>query len=480
MVAEGFDFANANDERNEPQRANGQNETALRRGNGRNENPHRTVTIERNERNERRSRSNSRRNSVEYVGTRRQRRTLNSVFRNLRQPELRRIENQRLRQERQERMRREEIARRRDYERERHERFNPRYIDWPQKGKAKWKTDLTYVMNKTSFREWLISVRTYLEASGLWIVVGKEVNYDDLHPQDQKEYIARDKMAVQMLTHTVDNSTLQMIRRKCTDGRLYSYKFVEILKSVSHDNKLQNIGLLRRKMLSLKYKEGESMLEHISKINECVDEIGEFTNPPTEAEKICTLLESLPESWHIQKTMWYSRNDMTWSLLQTLASSEAQTRSVKASATEKEKDETNSNESSEQSVAMYGGIPPRGRRFNRARNFQRNNFRGNQGQQNNQQHQRNANQRPQGQGYNPQHQHVFPQQFGNQMAPRGSNPPRFQGNRQQQPMQWQQGYPQAHAAQGYPQAFVAQGQYPMATQWPNEPMQPGTQSQAYL
>ena len=249
--------------------------------------------------------------------------------------EIHRAENERQRRERERVMQREmDIARARRDNEHLGRFIQDNRIQWPPTAKnLKWNDQFSYDKSKPNFNLWFNGIQSYLDAAGMWLVVGKEIDYNLLCPADKMKYQSIDKQAVCFLMNTVDTDTYQMIKQKHGE-KLFSWTFIDELRLLSKNNSLQNIQLLRSEFNNLRYKDGEDMMSFLSKLNLSASEIGRLETPPSDTEKACTLIGSLPDSWSTLKTLWLNTQPLiSWSVLQAAVLAEANRRKSQASNT---------------------------------------------------------------------------------------------------------------------------------------------------
>ena len=128
----------------------------------------------------------------------------------------------------------------------------------------------------------------------------------------QRKFIARRDRALAIIVLAVDPSLLYLLGDP-EDPKAVLKKLEEQLQPKTWSNKLQ----LRRKLYTLKIKEGGSVNEHIKTMSEIFERLAVIVDAVSEEDRVVHLLDSLPESYNVLVTALeaQSENIPKWELV---------------------------------------------------------------------------------------------------------------------------------------------------------------------
>ena len=146
-------------------------------------------------------------------------------------------------------------------------------------------------LNNLNYPTWKIQVRMSLMKDGLWnIVSGKESAPGNDHADQEKFMTRRDKASVQIVLSI--QPTLLYLFGYPEDPVVAWKKLENQYQKKTWANKLE----LRRKLFSLRLKEGELVQQHVKVMTEVFETLSVIGDPITEEDCVVHLLASLPEA----------------------------------------------------------------------------------------------------------------------------------------------------------------------------------------
>ncbi len=148
------------------------------------------------------------------------------------------------------------------------------------------KTTSIIPLNGKNFPTWKVQCRMALMRDGVLGIVAKtEVSPSPDKADDLAKFVARRDRALATIVLSVDPSLLYLLGDPQFQKKTWANKLA-----------------LRRKLYSLRLKDGESIQKHIKEMTEIFDGLAVIDDPITEEDRVVHLLASLPESYDILVT----------------------------------------------------------------------------------------------------------------------------------------------------------------------------------
>ena len=155
-------------------------------------------------------------------------------------------------------------------------------------------TTVVVPLNGTNYPTWKVQCKMALMKDGLWeIVTEKEVAPEDTTTNEYTKFIARRNRALATIVLTVDPTLLYLIGEPDSPVTVWK-KLADQFQKKTWANKL----VLRRKLYSLKLKDGDSVHKHVKSMTEIFNELSVIGVEMTEEDRVVHLLASLPESYN--------------------------------------------------------------------------------------------------------------------------------------------------------------------------------------
>ena len=153
-------------------------------------------------------------------------------------------------------------------------------------------------LNGTNYVTWKIQCKMALMKKGLWkIVEGTEAAPAGTDHAACTKYVGRRDRALAIVVLSIEPRLLYLVGEPDDPGRVWKKLSDQFLKK-TWANKLE----LRRKLFSLRLKEGESVQEHIRRMTELFSELAEIDAPLSEEDRVVYLLASLPDPFGVLVT----------------------------------------------------------------------------------------------------------------------------------------------------------------------------------
>ena len=141
---------------------------------------------------------------------------------------------------------------------------------------AEVKTVSVVPLNEKNYPTWKVQCRMALIKDGLWgIVNGTNTDPGKDAAAEQRKFLARRDRALAVIVLSVEPSLLYLIGSNPENPVEVWKKLQDHFQKKTWANKLQ----LRRKLYSLRLKEGESVQEHIRKMTEIFKELSVVEDP---------------------------------------------------------------------------------------------------------------------------------------------------------------------------------------------------------
>lgn len=158
------------------------------------------------------------------------------------------------------------------------------------------KTVTIYPLNGSNYPTWKIQCQMALMKDGLWSIV----NGSERAPEavgDRPKFMARKDRALATIVLSVDPSLLYLIGTPEDPVEVWS-KLENQFQKKTWANKLE----LRRKLYSLRLKDGDSVQSHIKAMTEIFNSLSVVGDPISGEDQVVYLLASLPESYSMLVT----------------------------------------------------------------------------------------------------------------------------------------------------------------------------------
>ena len=133
-----------------------------------------------------------------------------------------------------------------------------------------------------------------LMREGLWSIVSGTEQAPADEAENAAKFVARQDRALAPIVLSIEPS-LQYLLGDPVDPVVVWRKLSNQFQKKTWANKLQ----LRKKLYSLKLKEGDSVQEHLRKLIEIFDELAVICSLVEEEDMVVHLLASLPESYSV-------------------------------------------------------------------------------------------------------------------------------------------------------------------------------------
>ena len=154
-------------------------------------------------------------------------------------------------------------------------------------------------LNGSNFPTWKIQIKMVLMKQGVWkIVEGTEVAPDENNVAAWNKFNDRKDKALSSLVLSLDISMLYLLGSDPEDPIVVWNKLCDQFQKKTWSNKL----VLRRKLLSLKPNENESIQTHIKAMVETFDALSVIGEAVEEEDRVVHILASLPEKYNMLVT----------------------------------------------------------------------------------------------------------------------------------------------------------------------------------
>ena len=154
-------------------------------------------------------------------------------------------------------------------------------------------------LNNTNFPTWKIQIKMALMKQGVWrIVDDTELPPDEDNFAAWNKYIDRRNKALATIVLAVETNLLYLLGSDPKDPVVVWEKLCDQFQKKTWSNKL----ILRRKLLSLKPKENESIQNHIKSMVETFEELSVIGEAVEEEDRVVHILASLPDKYNMLVT----------------------------------------------------------------------------------------------------------------------------------------------------------------------------------
>ena len=153
-------------------------------------------------------------------------------------------------------------------------------------------------LNGKNYPTWKVQCRMALIKDGLWgIVDGTESIPGEDEAEARRKYITRRDRALATIVLSVEPSLLYLIGNPQDPGTVWT-SLQNHFQKKTWANRLE----LRRKLYSLRLKDGAPVQEHIRRMTEIFEELSVIEAPVSDEDKVVHLLASLPDSFGVLVT----------------------------------------------------------------------------------------------------------------------------------------------------------------------------------
>ena len=147
-------------------------------------------------------------------------------------------------------------------------------------------------LNGKNYSTWKVQCRMALMRDGLWDIVNNKEKIPTEGDKDILNFLSRRDRALATIVLSVDPSLLYLIGDP-DDPVVVWNKLADQFQKKTWANKLA----LRRKLYSLRLKDGDSVQEHVKVMIEIFDSLAAVGDPVKEEDRVVHLLASLPDSY---------------------------------------------------------------------------------------------------------------------------------------------------------------------------------------
>ena len=159
---------------------------------------------------------------------------------------------------------------------------------------AESKTVAVTPLNGSNYTTWKVHCKMALMREGLWgIVAGTEVAPGEGEDGHGKFVSRRDK-ALAIVVLSVDPTLLYLIGEP-TDPKAVWTKLADQFQKKTWANRLE----MRRKLHSVRMKDGDSVQRHIREMTEIFNALSAMDTPMSEEDRVICLLASQPDSFNV-------------------------------------------------------------------------------------------------------------------------------------------------------------------------------------
>jgi hypothetical protein len=148
-----------------------------------------------------------------------------------------------------------------------------------------------------NYPTWKVQCRMALMRDGLWDIVNNKEKIPTEGDKEIQKFLSRRDRALATIVLSVDPSLLYLIGDP-DDPVVVWNKLADQFQKKTWANKLA----LRRKLYSLRLKDGDSVQEHVKVMIETFDSLAAAGDPVKEEDRVVHLLASLPESYSMLVT----------------------------------------------------------------------------------------------------------------------------------------------------------------------------------
>ena len=161
------------------------------------------------------------------------------------------------------------------------------------------KHTLVVALNGENYPTWKLQCKMALVKEGLWGIVSRTEECPNREREADKytKYVARRDRALATIVLAVDPSLLYLLGDPQDPAAVWDQLSNQFQRR-TWANKLR----LRKKLFTMRLKEGESMKEHIKQMTEVFGELAVIDAAVSDEDKVVHLLASLPDSYDVLVT----------------------------------------------------------------------------------------------------------------------------------------------------------------------------------
>ena len=160
-------------------------------------------------------------------------------------------------------------------------------------------------LNGKNYSTWKVQCRMALMRDGLWNIVNNKEKIPTEGDKDILNFLSRRDRALATIVLSVDPSLLYLIGDP-DDPVVVWNKLADQFQKKTWANKLA----LRRKLYSLRLKDGDSVQGHDKVMIEIFDSLAAVGDPVKEEDRVAHLLASLPDSYSMLVTVLEANGDV--------------------------------------------------------------------------------------------------------------------------------------------------------------------------
>ena len=153
------------------------------------------------------------------------------------------------------------------------------------------------ILTGANYPKWKVQCKMSLLKDGLWEIVNKSVTAPPQGAEGYTKFVNRRDLALAIIVLSIDPSLLYLIGDPTDLAVVW-----DMLSNQFQKKMWANKLALRRRLHSLKLKEGQSVQEHIKQITEMFDELSVIGDKIENEDRVVYLLASLPESYEMLVT----------------------------------------------------------------------------------------------------------------------------------------------------------------------------------
>ena len=171
---------------------------------------------------------------------------------------------------------------------------------------AESKSAVFVPLSGSNYPTWKVQCRMALVKDGLWSIVnGTETIPDEGHMDRRVKFETRRDRALALIVLSIQPSLLYLLGEPDDPVAVWR-KLSDQFQKKTWANKL----VLRRRLYSLKLKEGDSVQKHIREMTEIFEELAVIGDPVKEEDRVVHLLVSLSESYNMLVTALEANSDI--------------------------------------------------------------------------------------------------------------------------------------------------------------------------
>lgn len=147
-------------------------------------------------------------------------------------------------------------------------------------------------LNDQNWANWKFKIRLILEELNLWDIVTGEETIETVEENQRGSFNQRLRKAFRIIALNVDDQNLSLIRQTTDPSQAW-------LNLTNHFERvcLANQFYLRKRLLNIKYNNGDNMVDHINKITDIKQQLESINQHVDENDLVITLLQSLPSDY---------------------------------------------------------------------------------------------------------------------------------------------------------------------------------------